>query len=236
MLRTSAQRSCSRKLSRLKRSASVFNGAATSRISPSEVALRITMISSHRELLRHVLSALGVGSAMVASSGCGGQTVGGDPSLADASSDLASTPEDAAGPDAAPPDLVIGPPIIIVPRPDVDWDGGAYCQKLVVSRERGSTTIACPADAGDAGMVDPRYMRVRACLPAPPIGQSCADIYSDSCIHNTYNCGLQSRAQFLLCGPLPGPDDTMLLHHRRGMPRGATVPPRRRGAPRPGEP
>ena len=119
---------------------------------------------------------------MVASSGCGGQTVGGDPSLADASSDLASTPEDAAGPDAAPPDLVIGPPIIIVPRPDVDWDGGAYCQKLVVSRERGSTTIACPADAGDAGMVDPRYMRVRACLPAPPIGQSCADIYSDSCI------------------------------------------------------
>ena len=182
--------------------------------------MRTTALSSHRELLRHVLSALGVGSAIVASSGCGGQTVSGGPLPADASSDLASTPDDASGPDAAPPDLVIVPPIILVPRPDVDWDGGKYCQKLVVSREQGTTNIACPADAGDAGTVDPRYVRVRACLPAPPIGQSCADSYNEACIYNTYNCGLQSRAQFLLCGPLPGPDDQCCYITAGGCPVG----------------
>ena len=161
---------------------------------------------------------------MVASSGCGGETVGGDPSLADAASDLASTPGDAAGPDTAPPDnappdLGIAQPPIIIAWPDVDWDGGAYCQKLVISRERGTPTIACPADAGDAGL-DPRYVRVRACLPAPPTGQSCADIYNEACIYNTYNCGLQVRAQALLCGPLPGPDDQCCYITGGGCPIG----------------
>ena len=56
-------------------------------------------------------------------------------------------------------------------------------------------------------MFDPRLnYRTNACLPAPPTGQSCSEAYDESCVLNTYECGLAMWGWRVLCGPLPGPD------------------------------
>jgi hypothetical protein len=155
---------------------------------------------------------MGLGSTFAGLPSCGGEIPGVDPSPADAASDLTST-----GQDAARSDTIIVPPIITT-HLDVDFDMGGWCHRAVVSREQNPATTVCPGeDAGDASYT---RGRVRACLPAPPVGHSCDDIYTQSCILNTYSCGLQQRATSLLCGPLPGPNDQCCYVTAGGCPIG----------------
>ena len=166
--------------------------------------------SSHRLLLRHVLAAMGFGAAAVSLSSCGGDTVEDKADPADASSDAAPDPSSAR--DVSLPEV----PPIINPNPtpppiksDADINAGKHCRALVVSRDHKLPAVLCPTDAGtdaDGGeMIDPRLNRIYACLPAPP-GQSCSDAYTESCVLNTYECGLAMWGWRVRCGPLPGPD------------------------------
>ncbi|HMI84241.1 MAG TPA: hypothetical protein VK550_09115 [Polyangiaceae bacterium] len=160
--------------------------------------------SLHRQLLGHVLAALGLGSTFVALTGCDSDVTDAGNSLGDAAAEPSSTPIDASQSDAPgkPPIIVIVTP----PTSDADIDAGRYCRALVISRDSTPENVLCPsADAGDAAIPG---RRTRACLPAPPRGQSCSDTYGESCILNTYSCGLATYAQRVLCGPLSGPADT----------------------------
>jgi len=168
-------------------------------------------ISSHRELLLQILAAMGLGSTFAGAPSCGGEIPRVDPSPADAAPDHASTQQDAAR-----PDTIIAPPIVTT-HLDVDFDMGGWCHYAVVSRELGSAATVCPGeDVADAST----RTRVRACLPAPPVGQSCDDAYHRLCVLKTYSCGLQQQAQSLVCGPLPGPNEQCCYVTAGGCPVG----------------
>jgi hypothetical protein len=50
----------------------------------------------------------------------------------------------------------------------------------------------------DAAMLRTTY----ACLPAPPNGMSCEQLYDTPCVLSTYACGIVLRANSILCGPV----------------------------------
>ena len=160
--------------------------------------------STHRQLLRQVLAALGLGSTAVALSSCQGDAPEEPSDHVDASSD--STPDPGSDRDAS---LAEKPPVIVVqPPPDADLEAGTYCRSLIVSRNHALEARVCPADGGfDAGDGGDLRFRNNTCLPAPPMGQSCSDTYNEACVLNTYQCGIVLRAQRVLCGPLPGPEE-----------------------------
>ena len=92
---------------------------------------------SHRELLRHVLAAMGLGTTVVALSSCTGDVPHDQPGQADASSDQGSTADPSSGRDGSLPGVppIINPnPFPLPPRSDADIDTGKYCRALVVSR------------------------------------------------------------------------------------------------------
>jgi hypothetical protein len=154
---------------------------------------------------------MGLGTTVVILSSCGGDVAQDPPGQADGSADQGSTTDPGAGRDVSPPELppIINPNPTSPPRSDADIDAGKHCRALVVSREHWFSGGRCPSDAGigaDGGdMLDPRLNRIDACLPAPPTGQTCSDAYDESCVLNTYECGLARSGWRVLCGPLPGP-------------------------------
>jgi hypothetical protein len=144
-------------------------------------------------LLRHLLTTLGLGSAVLGSGpACGGSTA--EPALDAGASD--ATVDDRMSSDmSSMGDRDEGGIVIVPPPPDA-----ANCRPLVIERRQTLPSEVCPDDAGNAS-------RVYSCLPSPPSGQTCQQTYDEPCVLQTYTCGVVQRGTTILCGPLPGPTD-----------------------------